>query len=218
MKELDIWHNIYELRGSTHGYMPLTKDIIDFFKRVSKKVKPKNILEFGTNLGGSAALQLTLNPKAKLVSFDPKQWEMHSALYNEDAFIAKHPKVFGKIPAPGLLHIVFGTERFQFVHRSSKWVQDLVEDQFDYAFIDGSHTYLDAYNDIQNCIDLEIPYLVIDNIATDEDASAKRVQVKAAVDQFANQLEEIDSVEYEIVHPITEKVTHDKCVLFKVIS
>jgi predicted O-methyltransferase YrrM len=216
MKELDIWHNIYELRGTTHGHMPLTKNIIDFFKRVSKKVKPKNILEFGTNLGGSAALQLTLNPKAKLVSFDPKQWEMHSALYMDDSFIKQHPKIFGKIPAPGLLHIVFGTERFRFINRSSKWVQDLVEDKFDYAFIDGSHTYLDCYNDIQNCIELEIPYLVVDNIATDEDATAKRVQVKAAVEQFANQLEEIDSVEYEIVHPITEKVVHDKCILFKV--
>jgi hypothetical protein len=143
---------------------------------------------------------------------------MHAALYMDDSFMKQHPKVFGKIPAAGLLHIVFGIERFQFINRSSKWVQDLVEDQFDYAFIDGSHTYLDAYNDIQNCIELEIPYLVIDNIATDEDASAKRVQVKAAVEQFANQLEEIDSVEYEIVHPITEKAVHDKCILFKVIS
>ena len=216
MKELDIWHNIYELRGSTHGYMPLTKDIIDFFKRVSKVVKPKNILEFGTNLGGSAAMQLAINQKAKLVSFDPKTWTIERAIYNEESFIKQHKKLFGNTTAVCLLHLVFG-DRFQFHNRSSKWVQDLVEDEFDYAFVDGSHAYLDAYNDIQNCIDLEIPYLVVDNIATDEDAIPKRVQVKAAVEQFVNELEEIDSVEYEIVHPITEKVTHDKIVLFKVI-
>lgn len=216
MKELDIWHNMHELRGSTHGHLPLTKDIIDFFKRVSKLVKPKNILEFGTNLGGSAAMQLAINEKAKLVSFDPKTWTIESAIYNDESFIKQHKKLFDNTPAVGLLHLVFG-DRFQFHNRSSKWVQDLVEDDFDYAFIDGSHAYLDAYNDIQNCIELEIPYLVIDNIATDEDAIPKRVQVKAAVEQFANELEEIDSVEYEIVHPITEKVTHDKIVLFKVI-
>ena len=216
MKELDIWHNLYELRGSTHGHLPLTEDIIDFFKRISKEVKPKNILEFGTNLGGSAALQLAINQKAKLVSFDPKTWTIESAIYDDECFIKNHKNLFGNIPAVGLLHLVFN-DRFQFHHRSSKWVQDLVEDDFDYAFIDGSHTYLDAYNDIQNCIELQIPYLVIDNIAIDEDALPKRVQVKAAVEQFANQLEEIDSVEYEIVHPITEKVTHDKMVLFKVI-
>jgi len=216
MKELDIWHNLHELRGGTHGHLPLTKDIIDFFKRVSKEVKPKNILEFGTNLGGSAAMQLAINQKAKLVSFDPQTWTIESAIYNDESFIKNYKKLFGSTPAVGLLHLVFN-DRFQFHNRSSKWVQDLVEDDFDYAFIDGSHTYLDAYNDIQNCIELEIPYLVIDNIATDEDAIPKRVQVKAAVEQFANQLEEIDSVEYEIVHPITEKVTHDKIILFKVI-
>lgn len=215
MKDLDLWHNLYELRGSTHGHMPLTKDIIKFFTRVAKVTKPKNILEFGTNLGGSAAMQLTINPKANLVSFDPKTWEVHSAIYSGESFIANHPKLFGKTPAVGLLHLTFG-DRFTFHNRSSKWVKDLVEDKFDYAFVDGSHVYLDAYNDIQNCIDLEIPYIIVDNIATDEDAIAKRLQVKAAVESFGDQLEEIDSVEYEIIHPITEKVTHDKCVLFKV--
>ncbi len=215
MKELDIWHNMHELRGSTHGHLPLTKDIIDFFKRVSKLVKPKNILEFGTNLGGSAAVQLAINPKANLVSFDPQTWEIHSAVYAEDSFIKNHKKLFGKTPAVGLLHLVF-KDRFTFHNRSSKWVLDLVDDtEFDYAFIDGSHTYLDAYNDIQNCIDLGIKYLAVDNIATDEDAVAKRVQVRAAVEQFDN-LEEVDSVEYAITHPITEKITHDKCVLYKV--
>jgi len=215
MKELDIWHNLHELRGSTHGHLPLTKDIIAFFKRVSKVTKPKRILEFGTNLGGSAAMQLAINPKAFLESFDPKTWTVDSAIYAEDSLIAEHPKLFGTTPAVGLLHLVF-KDRFQFHNRQSKWVKDLVEEDFDYAFVDGSHVYLDAYNDIQNCIDLGIPYIVVDNIATDEDAVAKRIQVKAAVEQFGDILEEIDSCEYEIVHPLTEAVTHDKLVLFKV--
>lgn len=218
MEEYKIWQNLYELRGSVQGHLPLTQDIIDFFKRVSEKVKPKNILEFGTNLGGSAALQLTLNPEAKLTSFDPSIWHVNSAIYAQDSFINTHPKTFDSLPVTGLLHIVFGIERFRFVNRSSCWVKELTNEKFDYAFIDGSHAYEDAFEDIKNCIDLEIPYLVIDNIVTEEDASANRLDVKKAVDQFANQLEEIDFVEYETIHPLDKKVIHDKCILFKVIK
>jgi predicted O-methyltransferase YrrM len=216
MNGIDIWKNLYEQRGGTHGHLPLTDDIIDFFKKVGKITKPKNILEFGTNLGGSAAMQLSLNPKANLVTMDPITWNVTDAtVYYPDSFMSTHRGLYGDTLAVSLLKIIYG-DRFTFLNRSSKWVKDLVEDDFDYAFIDGSHVFLDVYNDIQNCIDLNIPYLLIDNIAQDEDAIPKRLQVKQAVEAHSNLLEEIDSVTYEIEHPVTWKKTSDAIVLYKV--
>ena len=216
MNGIDIWKNLYEQRGGTHGHLPLTDEIIEFFKKVGKITKPKNILEFGTNLGGSAAMQLSLNPKANLVTMDPKNWNVTDAiLYYPESFMSNHKGLYGDTMSVSLLKIIYG-DRFTFIKRSSKWVKDLVEDDFDYAFIDGSHVFLDVYNDIQNCIDLNIPYLLIDNIACDEDAIAKRLQVKQAVEAHSNLLEEIDSITYEIEHPVTWKKTTDSIVLYKV--
>jgi predicted O-methyltransferase YrrM len=213
MNELDIWKRLYEFRGGSHGHLPLNDDVVEFFKNVSDLIKPTNILEFGTNLGGSAALQLTLNTQANLTSFDPTIWKLSSGSVN-NSYINQR-SIFKNVPAVSILELVFGS-RFTFVNRSSTWVQSLVTDKFDYVFIDGSHRFRDVQVDIQNCIEMGIPYLLIDNISADDNASKVRLEVKEAVDTFSHKLTVVDSLKYEIVHRRTQAITNDYLILYKV--
>lgn len=116
--------------------------------------QPKNILEIGYFCGGSAAMWLHLSD-AKLTSVDPM-----INLYDPNV---KHD---GSIESVGRLKAAF-PDRFTFIQKDSKVVRpDLLGQRFDLAFIDGDHMDIGIRNDFQLAIDLDIPWVLVDDFVT----------------------------------------------------
>lgn len=116
--------------------------------------QPKNILEIGYFCGGSAAMWLHLSD-ARLTSVDPM-----INLYDPSV---KHD---GSIESVSRLKAAF-PDRFSFIQKDSKIVRpDLAGQRFDFAFIDGDHSEIGARNDFQLAIDLNIPWILVDDFVT----------------------------------------------------
>lgn len=116
--------------------------------------QPSNILEIGYFSGGSAAMLLHLS-NAKLTSVDPM-----INLYDPNV---KHD---GSIESVERLKKGF-PDRFTFLQKDSKLVRpDLVGQRFDLMFIDGDHSLVGARNDFQLALDLNIPWVLVDDFVT----------------------------------------------------
>ena len=110
------------------------------------------MLEIGFNIGYSASmwLEFDINNRLKLTSVD----------------IGKHKDTEAAARAVKGLH----GDRFEFILCDSKKVKpQLLGKRFDLAFIDGDHGHEGVGNDINLCLDLEIPYLVFDDWHPKED-------------------------------------------------
>lgn len=125
-------------------------------------IKPKEILEIGFYRGGSSFLMLSLSD-ANVTSVDPifnitdsqlgrsieDQYEIHE---REFASVEKIQREF--------------KERFKFYQKSSLDIRpDLEGKSFDFMFIDGDHWEFGVRNDFQLCLDLKIPYALVDDWA-----------------------------------------------------
>ena len=197
--------------GQMWGHIPENEGVFTFFENISKYIDVKNILEFGYNLGFSSSYQLVVHPNATLTSYDPTIWHTDSALKGY------HPEyeIPFKIPAWTLGKLAFG-DRLNFINEPSNNV--LINHKtgdFDYCLIDGDHTTQGTINDIKNCIELEIPYLCIDN--------CKNIpQVVNAIGAFDN-LREVECFEYAANYPLLHKdtgqiqVVTDQIKLFEVL-
>lgn len=116
--------------------------------------QPSSILEIGYFCGGSAAMWLHLSD-ARLISVDPMV-----DLDNPAA------EFCGSIESVGKLKSAF-PDRFSFIQKDSKLVRpDLAGHKFDLAFIDGDHSEAGARNDFQLAIDLDIPWILVDDFVT----------------------------------------------------
>lgn len=123
------------------------------FSDVIQRVQPKRILETGFFRGGSAALLLHLS-QAHVTSVDPMV----------DPLGAFHE---GKIEHVAVLGEWF-PGRFTFLRKSSSDVRpDLAGQSFDLFNIDGDHRESGIVNDFQLALDLDIPWLVVDDFHLD---------------------------------------------------
>lgn len=156
------------------GHLPPTESVQEAFEKVLDYIEPKNVLEFGTCLGFSSSYMLQLYYFSKVHSFDIRKQTI--------------TKRDGTPLTPGIDKVKerYG-ERFIFHQEKTSTVKNYYKpDYFDVALVDADHSYENAKEDIQNCIDLKIPYIYVDNVLGID-------SVKRAVDSFSDILE-VDSV------------------------
>lgn len=117
-------------------------------------VNPTNILEIGFFAGASAFMWLYLSD-ANLTSVDPME-----NLYDPSVKHDGRPENIHK------LKNVF-PNRFTFIKKDSKIVKpDLIGKKFDLMFIDGDHWDIGIRNDFQLAIDLDVPWILVDDFVT----------------------------------------------------
>ena len=120
-------------------FRPVIKDIY-------AQLKPETMLEIGFNIGYSASMWLEFDPdqKLKLTSVD----------------IGIHGDTVKAANAVKELH----GDRFEFILCDSRKVKPQLQGRlFDVAFVDGDHSADGVRNDIQLCLDLGIPYIILDD-------------------------------------------------------
>lgn len=178
--------------------MPLTDQIFDFFERIPVD-DPKHILEFGTNMGFSTSIQKEIYPKAMISTYDIMAWTLSGGLrqYGIDPSDIWTNKIY----ISDLFRLAYGPASIAVhVHSSEKVKEHYKPNHFDYALIDGDHTAIGALRDINNCIDLNIPILVIDNL--------EGKGVRQAVAAMSDRLDLIDEISYTQQKPTKEGKTH----------
>jgi len=156
------------------GHLPPTQAVYDAFEKVLDYTEPKEVLEFGSCLGFSASYMLQTYLCANVHSFDLRKQSITD--------------LDGKSMESGVDMVSkrYGN-RFKFVQDDTKNVKNYYQPNFfDVALVDADHSYEAAKTDIQNCVDLNIPYIYVDNVLGIDD-------VKRAVDSFSDILE-VDSV------------------------
>lgn len=122
--------------------------IIKHLKRALDIVKPKNILEIGTNVGYGSAIMLELCD-ANVISIDISNRE-------ETLLAAKELKRRSGEKFDFYLRYQSGWKRKQF---------------YKLCFIDGGHDEANATNDIAVCVEMNIPYLLFDDVVFQEGVS-----------------------------------------------
>lgn len=120
------------------------------FSDVLQIVAPKRILETGFFKGGSAFMFLHLST-AHVTSVDPMVPTNGEPIHH------------GSLDNVGILQEVF-RGRFAFLQKSSFDVRgDLAGQSFDLFNIDGDHHSEGIHNDFQLAVDLNIPWLLVDD-------------------------------------------------------
>lgn len=153
------------------------------------QIKPETMLEIGFNIGYSASMWLEFDPdqKLKLTSVD----------------IGIHGDTVKAADAVKQLH----GDRFEFILCDSKKVKSQIQGKlFDIAFIDGDHSAEGVAHDIQMCLDLKIPYLLLDDwheVIADRHVNPIR---KTCEETFKNKISRIKVYDLEGIKPETCKV------------
>lgn len=128
------------------------EDESDFFRDVLEITRPESILETGCYAGASTFMLLQLSGRAKVTSVDPMDL---------NPGFEGHPWVVDKLKGH------FG-DRFTFLKKDSRDVRgDLAGQRFDLFYVDGDHTETGIRNDFQLALDLEIPWLFVDDLVTE---------------------------------------------------
>ena len=158
----------------------------DIYSRIS----PETMLEIGFNIGYSASMWLEFDPdqKLKLTSVD----------------IGIHKDTVKAADAVKNLH----GDRFEFILCDSRKVKPQLEGRlFDIAFVDGDHNADGVRNDIQLCLDLGIPYLVVDDWHELDHEGQHGNSVRPTCEEaFKNKLSLIKVYDLEGINPPTAKV------------
>ena len=136
-----------ETQKIEEGYMVPQTRLMHFWYGVQKTTNFKSIAEIGFNAGHSSNLLLTLFPNLKVHSYD----------------IGIHP--YSESNA-ALTKEMFG-DRFNFTKIDSltMTVDDFPKD-LDVVFVDGGHSAECAINDLRLCLELKVPYVVLDDTDT----------------------------------------------------
>lgn len=202
-----IWRNLTLLRGQMWGFLPHTDELFDWFEN---SIKPhvgdaKQILEFGHCMGYSASMQLETFPNATIHTYDPVAWSTWSDLWRQPDPEELQKKI-PRVAWCDLGRLYYG-DRYQFYKRSSVYaVSDHDVGVFDYAFIDGEHKYDGAKTDLLSCLQLEIPYILIDNMEGKD--------VQQVVSEHPH-LELLEEIEYTQHYPVKDFVTKSILHLYK---
>jgi hypothetical protein len=120
-------------------------EILPDLIRIFENIVPRRIFEIGFNRGSSSLQFLLLNHRTQVLSID----------------ITEKPKSIKYLKEQ------FGP-KFAFLKQDSQKINRPLLDKikkksFDLAFIDGKHTYEGIKNDFNLILNLEIPYLLLDD-------------------------------------------------------
>tara|TARA_R110000868_G_scaffold232850_2_gene486506 strand:+ start:265 stop:831 length:567 start_codon:yes stop_codon:yes gene_type:complete len=128
------------------GYLPNSEPVFDIFRTVNQDIQPKSILEIGFHAGHSTTYMLELMPQADVSTVGI----INARSFNRSIIVQTMKNIY--------------QDRFDCYLGNPPDVLQLFQGRsFDLAFIDGNHTYADVTKDIQSCMKLKIPYLLLDN-------------------------------------------------------
>jgi len=145
---LDLRHLTWPTNG--WGYLPPIKDVFEMFEYIEGFCQPRSILEIGYHAG-------------------------HSTTYMLETFPNSHVTTYG-VSKPA--HATYGsmmdhyTGRLNIILEKSETLA-LDFSTYDFAFVDGNHTYEGARHDILLCVERHIPYMLIDNVESKGVAKAR---------------------------------------------
>ena len=130
------------------GYMGAHESVFDIFRHIKNTVDPKTWLEIGFHLGHSTTYTLELTD-AKVTALGMEKCRNGDRYEIGDRMVSIYGDRFeyflGKDPLPPN-------------------PRELLKGRtFDVAFVDGDHKYESACNDIDVCMEMKIPYILIDN-------------------------------------------------------
>jgi hypothetical protein len=139
------------------GYMPPQEDVYAPFKFVQERFNPQHVLEIGFHIGHSTTYQLEIYENAKILGISPDKEFGKSRV---DAI----PTQMRRDAAETLGRVYPG--RFTWLPGKTKeeHVQaELHKHFFDFALLDGNHSFNAALLDAQTCENLDIPAMLVDN-------------------------------------------------------
>ena len=165
---------------------PNTEEIGAIFYWLRNNYDFKSILEIGFLKGHSATWFLETFKKTKVTSIDnviraTEELVIHEAM---------------RIKYDG---------RFKFHYGDSSVIAEFYEPcTFDFAFIDGDHTFEGCLKDIDMCVHLQIPVLLLDNVESnlkDPITFVKKDGVSKAIAARSDKLEFVRQFKYYTEHP-----------------
>ena len=166
---------------------PNTDEAQSIFDYLKDNYDFKNILEIGFLKGHSATWFLETFPACKVTSVD-------------NVLRATEEDVIHR-----LVTLKYGQKRFKFHYGDSSIITDFYEPgTFDFAFIDGDHTFEGCLKDIDMCVHLQIPVLLLDNVESnlgDPITGIRKDGVSKAIAAKSNILEFIHQFKYYTDHP-----------------
>lgn len=117
---------------------------LKFLESHIKKIKPKLVLETGTNSGCFSVVLKLVNNDSKIITFGIDSWSKDTTDFINDKF--------GNF--------------ITFIHGDSKITlsEFTTEDTIDMAWVDGDHSYNGALTDLRNCKRLKIKHIFIDDV------------------------------------------------------
>lgn len=161
---------LWELRNkSSWGHLPPNTEMFDFFDSIKTHTGTvHNILEFGTNVGFSAMMQLQVNPEASLTSFDIQLIPLNCSRTRLKPLKGMSPLTeIENTSSQVLLSLIYGGRFHYKIFSSAKILQypRICETRWSYVFIDGGHYLGEAVTDIDNAIrHLDTDYILVDNM------------------------------------------------------
>ena len=162
---------------------PNTIEVKRMFHSLVGRYDPKNILEIGFLNGHSAVWFLEMFPNAKLTSVD------NVIRGTDNAYEPIFRQVFLKY-----------YPRFTFHYGDSSIIRDHYPQpgHFDFAFIDGDHTFEGALKDLDMCIDLKIPTVLLDNANPRKNRYTKQIYdgVNQAIAARKDKLQHVNTYVY----------------------
>lgn len=143
----------------------------DIFEEAIEFVKPKNILEIGFFCGNSSLMMLELSKKynTKVTSVDP----FLDNATNDFLHSVGRPEEIGgdsvQLAAVESVRENYG-DRFRFIHKRSLNAAiegDFNNEKYDLCYIDGDHWQAGVTIDLNICLALKIPFILMDDFSNE---------------------------------------------------
>jgi len=132
------------------GYLPPITDVFTAFTFVEEIAHPRNILEIGFHAGHSTSYMLEIFPNSHVTTYGVSTVSLKAASYMKEHY----------------------KDRIT-VHRIESQTIKLSDyDGFDFALIDGNHTYDIALQDLELTKGWRVPYVLVDNCERESVAQA----------------------------------------------
>lgn len=141
------------------GYLPPTEKVFEAFRYCQNSFRPKCVLEIGFHIGHSTTYQLEIYNQANVVGVSPDDEKPRTGRNGlEDSFLSLRNEM------ESILRKRYDN-RFEWVRGKTESVLKKLESySFDFALIDGNHTYKSTVFDLKTCRHLGIKHFLVDNM------------------------------------------------------
>jgi hypothetical protein len=210
-----VFKGLYKLRGNeSWGHLPPNDAMFTFFDSIKTHIgRPiTQILEFGTNVGFSAMMQLQTNPDSHLTTFDITR---HNIRLGRSDIWPNNDEYLTAVTPTALLKILY-VDRFEYKIDSSANIErypSLMNKKFDYVFVDGAHDFGSVVGDMDNAISkLDTDWVLVDNM----DLSPVRRGVDMFIDNGSIEL--VAEHQYAQIRMNTDELFNDRLHLYKIVK